>query len=214
MTLPPFALTTVADVEDELGVEPGSETTRLERYIIQASRMIASYLGRKLEREDDIVERHAGDGDQFLVLRRAPIVSVASVKLDDTEIDPDSYEVHDAEAGLLYRRHGWRFTGSIRRGVDQGPDIGTEELRYVVTYSAGWVTPAQAALGGELAGETVTLPEDIAGAALALVGYLRARRGIDRANYPRPGASDALFKHGVPPDVAAMLSPYLFLVQA
>lgn len=216
MALSAAALTTLATLKDELGISDSSEDTRLERFIEQASAMIAAYLGRTLHYESAVVEKVAGDGTEHLLVKRPPVKAITSIALDGVTVDSGDYEIYDADAGIIYNVAGWDWT-TVRTadGVARPPLAGSERRLYTVTYAGGWECPTQSGTGA------TALPKDIEAAAISLAVTLRARRGRDRdiasesmMSYSVSFKDASTVKSGLPADVAAMLDPYKFLVQA
>ncbi len=161
-------LTLVATVQAEAADLGSASTTLLERMIAAASDAIRGYIGRPLHRAT-VTESYAGHGDQWLSLGRLPVISVASVSWNGSELDADSYTLDDPDAGLLYRACGWPYTGRMLRGMlqeDRAP--GSEQRLLEVTYTAGWLTPQQ--------GDR-TLPFDLEQACIETVVSLYRRKG-------------------------------------
>lgn len=212
MALPGTALTTLATVADELGVtSPGSEDSRLERYVSAASDAVRAYIGRASVHFDAaIVEALPGYGRQRLALARPPVLSVASVTWNGATVAPTEYAIED-DTGLLFRRVGWPFSGSRRPDIvqdDRWP--GTEERTIVVTYAGGWVTPRQADLDGTL---TRSLPYDVEHAAILTVAALYRSRGTDPSIAAESLGSASVTYRGsaavlLPDAAAAILAPY------
>lgn len=175
MALSEAALTIVTAVETELGLAANADT-RIEGWINDASDAIAEYLGRTLQRTTSIVEKHAGDGSPSLVLKRPPLVSIASITRYGTAILSSSYEIKDADSGEVLFFGGLEDDSyAFERGVSRDAIVGSERRLYEVTYAGGWITPRQAAVGGTFAAETVTLPSSISRACIELVSHYRAR---------------------------------------
>lgn len=212
MALSNFALTTVATLESELNIAAASATTLCELYIHVASRAIATYLGRTLDKGTAVAEYYAGSGTEFLTLRRPPLVSITSIAYDGTTLDSDTYAIHDADAGILYRSAGWikalPSTGDVSGTVAH--DLG--ERRYLVTYAGGWITPAMAG--------TRDLPHDLEMACIMTASSLYRNRGRDRAIVSETVGSasvdyDSGVNSGAIPDAAMpLLAPYRALVHA
>lgn len=183
MALTVIALTTVPELESELGVTPGTEVRALERAIQVASAEVARIAGRVLYRVASAVDRVKGYGNARLVLPRAPVVSIASIALlaDDGTVletfDSSTYELENAEAGIVYRALGWPWTLTEASGVDGGAVAGSERAALRVTYTAGWITPWQAdpSFPGGAVGSR-DLPYDIEDAVIqAAVSRYRSR---------------------------------------
>ena len=210
MTLASSALTTVATVLDELDLEGADRKVRarIERYITSASSLVAVILGNGRTRqlhEAAVTVAVAGMGHPILILPHTPIVSVAEVLIDDEAVDADEYEIHNAEAGFLFRVDGtWPASMLIRGGTVGARAPGTERKNIEVTYTAGWKTPAQAG--------TQTLPTAIEDAVVELVVSRWRRRGKDLRVVGETLAGGSSYTYGgaaVPPEVMAALGPYV-----
>lgn len=187
MALNADALTTVRELESELGLEPGTQTRAVERAINAASAEVARIAERVLHRVSGVVDRVEGHGGSHLVLPRAPVVSITSiVRLADdgttTEetYDATSYDLEDADAGIVFRAMGWPWTATRRDGVSAAPVAGSERASLRVTYTAGWITPYQASATGGSVG-TRDLPYDLEEACLIAAVTRYRGRGRDRA---------------------------------
>lgn len=209
MALAALALTTVSALEQELGITPSSTGTTLallERAIHAASQAIASALGRELHYATGRIERVAGHRTPQLLARVTPLRSIASIvylgdDVDET-IEADDYEIEDADAGIIRRIGGvWLWTGRSTR-IDADPLGGSELLLYRVTYTGGWVTPAQAT---ELLPRD--LPYDIEDAALRLAALVYRARGRDESIKSKK-LLDASVTYGVTSEAqASILAP-------
>lgn len=158
MALNASALTLVATVEDELGVDALGETTRLERYIHVASDAIAMYLGRPIHYATDIEETHPlVDGATRLMLERYPVVGAVAAYDGSAELLDVSTYVSESATGILSRSAGWLTATTV-------------------VYSGGWVTPRQVELDAAL---ERTLPYDIEHACVMTVVSLRRSKGRD-----------------------------------
>ena len=168
MTLSARALTTVATVLDELGMKPGDVDVkrRLERLIEAASAFVVTRCGRELVCEAGIVEKLRGRGSVRLVLARRPVVSIASIVVDDVAVDASEYSIENADAGEVFRRAGWAWSAQMQPGLSYHRAPRTEEPNIVATYTGGFVTPNQVELG---AFATRTLPADLEDIVVRLV---------------------------------------------
>ena len=145
------ALTTLAAVLAELGLTGTIDAARdayLTTLIDRYSAKFATLCNRSFYFDPAVVEYLPGYGNTRLVLKRTPIVSVASLVYDGGTIDPVDYMIENANAGFLYARYGFRNTAARQGGSITG-DIwpGTEAPVYVCTYAGGYVTPQQATDG-------------------------------------------------------------------
>jgi hypothetical protein len=168
------ALTTLTTVKAELGISVSTYDSLLERYINAASGFVERYVNRKLYWEEDIEEKQPGHGTRWMVLDRTPIVGTPVITYDSTTVDTDYYEVHDANAGILFALDNWIWTVGLVGGITEDPWVSTARKLYTVTYDAGWVTPQQAADDGTL---TRNLPYDLEEAVIQMVVTRYALRG-------------------------------------
>lgn len=76
-----YALTTVADVKESLGITSGdhSKDNLITRKINQATRMIENYCDCRFAQTTYTDELYDGHGGNELVLRHKPIISVTSL---------------------------------------------------------------------------------------------------------------------------------------
>ena len=215
-------LTTAATVVEVLGVGEGD--IKLPRLIRAASGAVRQYLNRKqLHYVPAYVEKvRPALGRPRLVLDLTPVVSVASVVLEDgSTVDPSDYLVEDADIGFLYRAVGWPYSGLVQGGMlYRDPAAGTSKPSITVTYAGGWVTPAQVASAGWSALLPRTLPEDLEEAVVQTVVALYRRGGMDQSisaesmgaysvSYRNPNSLIGLGQGGIIPDqAAATLDPY------
>ncbi len=144
-----YALTTVADVKELLGIA-SSDTSKdnlIIRKINQATIMIERYTGRRFALTTYTDEEYNATGTDQLTLLQRPIVSLTSISSRDTslnEADWDSVDTNlyfsDANSGIV--RLLYNTTGRWNR--------------YKVSYTAGYAT----------------IPADIAEACAMLAAFL------------------------------------------
>lgn len=213
MALSAAALTTVDAVRDELDLDDDTDRKvreRLERYIESASSLVAVILGAgrvmQLHR-GAVTVAVAGRDTPTLILPHTPIVTVTEVTVDDDVVPVDEYEVEDADCGFL-RRLGdiWPFDGQVTAGVVQAPMYATARRNVSVTYTAGWVTPAQATT--EL---PRTLPHCLEDAVVELVTSRWRRRNKDLRIVAETHAASSYSYGGapVPAEIMAALGPFI-----
>jgi hypothetical protein len=158
-------LTTAAAVAADLGV---SSSARIETLVTAVSRAVAQHCNRVFEKKTGIIEYPRGYGRPLLMLARTPILAITSIVEMGSTVDSSTYEISDAEAGLVLRKSStWAptaFTGGrVTDTLDQYiGESGTNGL--TATYDAGYVTPGQNALDVATY-PTVSLPEDVQEAA-------------------------------------------------
>jgi hypothetical protein len=171
-------LTTVKAAIDELDLSDESQNERLERLIKRASAKIRSMTNR-VYGEERVTESVRGYGRTQLLLERTPLVEIHEVTYDSNVLT-DS-EIHDRNAGVLYRSTGWIWTAGLlpdSAGVTRFPAPSSEEPRYIVDYTAGYVLPSFPS-SFTLNADSVDLPEDVEDFCLMLVKMLYFARATD-----------------------------------
>lgn len=150
-----YALTTVADVKESLGIA-SSDTTKdnlITRQINKSTRAIESYCGRRFKETSYTRELYSATGTDQLILKQRPLTSTTPLvfEIRNTGLNDVNFETIDSQ---LY---------FCDVGSHQG-DAGVIDLmffargrwdRYAVTYSAGYTT----------------IPEDLAEACASLACY-------------------------------------------
>jgi uncharacterized phiE125 gp8 family phage protein len=191
-----FALTTLADVKEHLRIEAADSTedTFLEKLIDRCTSRIESHVNRKLK-ERTFTELYDGSGTQELLLNQFPIVSVASVNIDQgqdfgaaTEIDLDAIIIR-SEEGLL----SWGGVTDVVGGFNTG--IWTAGVRNIrVEYDAGYDP----------------IPDDLAAACIKLVAveFNRAREGADAFTSEGTAGHSVTWVQGIPQEIDEMLLAY------
>lgn len=191
-------VTTLARVKSELGITVSTYDTLLEAKINEASSDIYAYLRRDLARAT--VSERIWDFDSSttrIVLSRRPVVSIASVTLDDVAVTTAEYRL-DAESGILY---------ALDLNSDASVWCITDEI--VIQYVAGYIMPGESG---------VNLPAAIEGAAVELVSSYWFARGRDPTIRSEnvPGLAAVTYWVGavggdesmLPPGVVAKLAPW------
>lgn len=202
------ALTTVERVKLELSIAGNESDLLLAAKIDEATSDIAIRVRPSLKRET-VSETFWHDHGRFgmqghnsrhgapLILRRFPVARIASVMLDDIDIDASEYRL-DAETGLLYRISSAGFPDHWRFGKAA-----------VVAYDAGYLLP----------GDTDTdLPASLEAACIELVSSYWRSRGRDPNLRAEEVAGVGRFDYWVgaigqsgdlPPGVMAKIAPFM-----
>lgn len=159
-------LTEVDTVKAVLGVTGATDDTLIGTLIDQMSAAAESYCNRVFAKETiEETFRHLA-GLDFIILRRRPVVDIASITVDGVALEETQYEV-DAEAGFLYR-----LDGSDCR-------VRWCASKVVISYDGGYVPPGD---------EGRTLPQDLEAGVIELikVSYLSRKRdpGLKREFVP------------------------------
>jgi hypothetical protein len=139
-------LTTLATIKTELGITGTTHDDQLSRMIAAASASIASYCGRRFDRDTAIAESVAGYGLDTIVLARLPVNHVISIGGEVADV------MIDASIGIISRLGGFAWTAQLASGASVSPMPGTEYPSIEVVYDGGFVMPSQAA-----SASTVTL---------------------------------------------------------
>jgi hypothetical protein len=145
-----YALTTVADVKETLGIA-SSDTTKdnlITRKINQATEMIESYTGRRFKLTN-YVEQYDATGTDQLILKQRPIDTAHTfqIGLRDTSLNSGSFDTLDADLSFIDSKAGVVDLNFISSG---------HWNRYQVSYRAGYST----------------IPADISEACATLAAYL------------------------------------------
>jgi hypothetical protein len=185
-TLLDYALTTVADVKETLGIASGdnSKNNLIIRKINQATQMIEGYCQRRFK-QTNYVEYYSGGGGDQLLLRNCPVITSepfsvqarATVRNNDdfNTVGTDLYFI-DENAGII------NAIASFYGRWDE----------YKVTYTAGFAT----------------IPDDIAEACATLAAYLvtdpstsafiaKKREGSREVQYTQGSKADLLSELGL-----------------
>ncbi len=215
------ALTTLSAAKEELGIpaDDVSQDQRIKRLINAATSAIGKYCDRDFARATITAETHPMAGGLRVVFKRTPIVSIVSVTANAAVIPSTSYLLENADAGIVFFPAGLPEYGTRRRGIAQDIQPGTHSPLLSLAYVGGYVTAQQARVGGELAGEDVTLPDEIETACLDLVGYYKAQRGqIGEIQSESVGDASVTYRAdpgaasesniGIPAHIRGRLNPY------
>lgn len=165
-------LTTLDRVKRELGITVDTDDLTLEDMVVRASSAIARET-RRVFGVETVTETLDGTGTRLLGLSRYPVLSVSAVTEDGTAIT--DYSVEDAESGALYRANGWGRSGGLRMWGTEAYSSGYilpgyQDLRYSVTYQAGYALPDAS---------TPTLPGAVEQACLETVKAWYSSRDVD-----------------------------------
>ena len=214
MALSTNALAELADVKTELGIAVSTYDTYLTRLINVISDQIERYIGRKLYWEEDIEEDTPGFGRRKMVLDRKPISGTPVLTYNGTTVSTDTYEVFNANGGILFALDNWIWTAGPVGGITPDPWPGTERKLYTVTYDAGFVTANQDTLDVAL---TRNLPFDLEDACIRMVtSRYRSQgkgAGVKRegmltwsVEYEDSGSSGS--EAGIPAEITTILDRY------
>lgn len=144
-----YALTTVADVKETLGLDAGdsSKNNLIIRKINQATEMIEKYTGRRFKSTVYTDEEYDASRTDQLVLRQRPVTAIASISQRETSQNQPDWETVDDDFYFVDSNSGvvssiFLYSGNYNR--------------YKATYTAGYTT----------------IPADIAEACATLAAYM------------------------------------------
>jgi len=156
-TIYTYALTTVADVKETLGIDAGdtSKDNLIVRKINQATDMIEAYCGlgnaatnvHHFASTTYTNEEYNGTGTKQLILKSRPITTFTQLQQRDTRENDDSWETVDTELYFIDNASGTLETLFILQGYWK---------LYRATYTAGYTT----------------IPADLGEAAATLAAFL------------------------------------------
>lgn len=179
-----------------------SNDTQLAAVITRASALIRRYCRRHFERQT-YEERLPGYGGVNLLLMTeetslglrpgGPVMTIDSVLQLESDTATSGtaitrYVVRDRMAGTLYKQTGWDWTAQLRQDLGASVLVGSERLRFLVTYTAGFVLPNTTNAG--------TLPQDIRAACVEQVSELwnRSQRDTSISRIAIPGDVDITYR--------------------
>lgn len=188
-------LTTVAAVKLDLGITGTDQDVQLGTLVDQYSAAIVGWCDRPFALEavrETLFERCRSDG---LMLSRWPIVSITSVAIDGTTLDPGDY-IADKLTGILYLRSATLHGAYWPAGES------------VIEYPAGYVLPGD---------DDRTLPHEVERAAIMLVKGAHFATARDPALRSEETDGVATFQYfnasgsssdGMPLEVQGLLAGY------
>ena len=219
MTLSVHALTTVERLRiynlgrDEI---PPVQDLLLESLIEAISRQVERHVGYHLEKRTTADETHSGGG-QFLKVRNRPVITVTTVKENDSALAAADY-VWDREEfkerGLVYRESGWPAARVGARGtLDFIPVDWRVAYPYKVTYDAGYVLPSNPGVSANPPTATISLEPDIELACWRLLMATYQHRDKEGVTSISLEGVTLTFDRW-PKDVKELLAPYRILAVA
>lgn len=151
-TLQSYALTTVADVKESLGIASSVTTSDnlIIRKINQATAVLENYCGRRFKATSYTDELYNGSQIDQLVLKQRPLIiddsNPLTIKVRNTALNLSDYETVEADlifadapsgvVDLMFRARGrWgRYAVSYRAGYDTIPDDLAEAAATLAAY--------------------------------------------------------------------------------
>lgn len=190
-TLYSYALTSVADVKELLGIDSGdsSKNNLITRKINQATDMIESYCNlpynHHFKEATYTNETYEGNGSDTLFLKMSPVTAVGSFGYRNTTLNEDSFTSIDTQDYFIDED-----TGTLALLFDTWGGWGA----YRVTYTAGFST-----IPSDLAEAAAMLAANLVGSQQSLStgqAVQSIREGQRQITYAEPGqnSTDSLIE--------------------
>lgn len=143
-----YALTTLADVKESLGIASSVTTydNLIKRKINQATLAIENYCGRRFKLTTYTDEGYSGTNIDQVILKNRPIVGSVAFSIRDNTLNEDDFET--IETSLVFADNNSGILNLNFRAIGHWS-------RYKATYQAGYST----------------IPEDLAEACATLAAY-------------------------------------------
>lgn len=172
-------MTTAATAAARLGVS--SSEASLPGLIAAASSALAEYLRYPVERREGVEETVLGRGGRYLWLESGALQSITSITVGGSAVEPSLYGLDGKEGarkGRIVARgsYAWPFTGTWTGGISATPFQAHDTGELVVTFTSGWKTPGQVALGTYPSSD---MPAELEQAVLEVVTAWYLRKGQD-----------------------------------
>lgn len=134
-------LTTVRRVATQLGITDEAELYLISEFINEASAAIEAYCNRKFK-QDSVVEKVSGNGNNFMFLSRLPVASITSITHDGATVSSSDYEIANSKSGEIYNKYGWIDTVGRNSAASLPERPYSERKLYEVTYVGGYKLPS------------------------------------------------------------------------
>lgn len=199
-------LTSLTAVKRELGISTSLENDKLLWDLIgQASGFIHDFCDKEFAREV-VTETLPSRGGPILMTARVPIQSIEYIELDGSSVSSTSYEIDDAEAGMIWKEDGFTHTIITDSLANEYPTrYGRRD--WTVKYTAGYILP-ESTQGAR------TLPHDLERACINIVkSWFLDRKADPNLRYQKIGdAAEARFDNieavGLSPTTLGILNRY------
>ena len=103
-----------------------------------ASNYIEQYTGR-IFNYSDVVEKLPGTGQLYLYLTVRPIKELTEIKLFNTTLDTNLYDIDNPNTGSIYKETVWIDYTKYHGYIEKQPAYPKEV--YTITYKAGYYMP-------------------------------------------------------------------------
>lgn len=128
------AFATAADFADLLGITlTNAQNTRATNLLGRASQRIREAVGKTIDETTETYTR-PGTSDERILLPETPVISVASVAIDGTQISTWYL------AGNEIVRYGFNLVDRVLTDYPYGGGFGWEQQTLTITYTHGYAT--------------------------------------------------------------------------
>jgi hypothetical protein len=131
MSLVTYALVTVQNAKDFLGVSDNADDGRLEMYINMATDFIENYCQRRFKTGNYVDEVYSGDGSDSLVLKNYPITALTSIQKNTAYNNSSNWETVSTED---------YFYDSLSGVVENIGRFTIGRNNFKITYAGGYTT--------------------------------------------------------------------------
>ena len=135
----------------------------------RATSLVEAYVGYTLRRQV-YNETMGAYGSLDLSVSQTPVQAVEAVYYSTQEVDPTTYEIGNAGAGLIYREDGWPWTAGLRYDLTAHVIPNSEIKPYRVVYEAGYCINGSTDSGWLTTG--VAVPGDIEAAIISAATFV------------------------------------------
>ncbi len=174
-----YALTTLSDVKETLGINNSSQDNLIKRKINHATLAIESYCNLAYDHHFKSTvytdEQYDGSGSDQMFLRMSPVTTFTSFSIRTTTQNDDSWDVIDSQ---LY------FVDMPSGVIDLLFSQSLQWNKFKVTYEAGYAT-----IPFDLSEACVTLASYFVQNAVSGTGVKRKREGQREVEYFAAGSS-------------------------
>lgn len=182
-TLNANALTTLADLKQELNISVSTYDNYLTLLINVASDTLCNSCNRQFQYQNQITEAVSGYASTYLQVTQATPIDTnqpIAVLFNGAAYNSNAYSVNaqQAKSGLIFNMWGWYWTALRMPNVQQDPYVGQENPLYSITYSGGFLTPQQVA-SSYTPNTGALLPADIELAAIKMCTMWYRQQGQD-----------------------------------
>lgn len=170
------SLISLSDYKLSAGITTTDDDAAIQAALDNATSLVEGFLGYPLKRQV-YEEKVVGYGSLELSLSRVPVLAVESIYASTELVDPDTYEIGNAESGTIFREDGWPWTVGLEYEMVPHVAPRSEQKSFTVVYEAGYSVNGSTESGWLSTGESV--PGDIKAALLHTTTFFYKSAGRD-----------------------------------